>query len=144
MITLSCWSCLEFVGVEKYRGLLISSLLLVLRLWLKLISGVLSLLIIHVHLKGVSETAWNDLNVKFFRGELLAFSPILLVAWLVSSDWFYLDSIIFIRKYSSVVNFTISILLYELQTLILCINWCMSFRHFPNNLPSNLFHTLLS
>ena len=80
VITLSCGSCLETVGVEKYRALVISSASVILRHWANVNSGVLSLLIIALHLKCVSETAWNDLNVNFFEGESLAFSSILLVA----------------------------------------------------------------
>ena len=54
VITLSCGSCLETVGVEKYRGLVISSVFVVLRFWAKVNSGVLSLLTIALYLKGVS------------------------------------------------------------------------------------------
>ena len=62
VITLSCGSCLETFGVEKYRGLVLSSVSVVLRLRAKVNFGVLSLLIIALHLKGVSQTAWNDLS----------------------------------------------------------------------------------
>ena len=79
-ITLLCGSCLETIGVEKYRGLVIVSVSVVLRVWAKVNSGLFSLLIIALHLKGVSETAWSDFNVKFFKGESLAFSSILLLA----------------------------------------------------------------
>ena len=71
VITLSCGSCLENVGVEKYRGLVIASVSVVLSLWSKLNSGILSSLFIALHLKGVSETAWNDLTVKLIKGESL-------------------------------------------------------------------------
>ena len=63
VITLSNKSCLETVGVEKYMGLVRY------RLWGKVNSGVLSSLCIALHLKGVCETAWNDLTIKLIKDE---------------------------------------------------------------------------